>query len=81
MDNLINSSAGGKSKKKGKENDSSRIPWHPAFVEAIQLELQDYADFLEFKTEFQLTSEPLKIARKEFTQGRRGVKEKLLRGS
>ena len=37
------------------------IAWHPAFVEAIQLELEDYKDSLEFQTEHPLTSEPLKI--------------------
>ena len=39
----------------------SHIPWHPAFFEAIQLELGDYKDSLEFHTEHQLTAEPLKI--------------------
>jgi len=24
--------------------DEERIPWHPAFVEALQMELQDYQD-------------------------------------
>ncbi|GMO43977.1 MAG: hypothetical protein Pg6C_05860 [Treponemataceae bacterium] len=38
-----------------------KIPWHPAFVQALQLELEDYADELEFKAEYQLTSEPLRI--------------------
>ena len=37
------------------------IAWHPAFVEAIQLELEDYKDSLEFHTEYPLTSEPLRI--------------------
>ena len=37
------------------------IAWHPAFIEAIQLELEDYQDVLEFHPEYQLTSEPLKI--------------------
>ena len=37
------------------------IIWHPAFVEAITLELEDYGDSLEFYPEFQLTSEPLRI--------------------
>jgi hypothetical protein len=41
--------------------ESPHIPWHPAFVEALQMELQDYADVLEFHPEFQLTSEPLRI--------------------
>ncbi|MDR1174801.1 MAG: hypothetical protein LBK83_04955 [Treponema sp.] len=38
-----------------------RISWHAAFIEAIQLELHQYRDVLEFKPEYQLTSEPLKI--------------------
>jgi hypothetical protein len=43
------------------DTDSPHIPWHPAFVEALQMELQDYQDVLEFHPEFQLTSEPLRI--------------------
>ena len=39
----------------------ARISWHPAFVQAIQLELEDYLDVLTFETEHQLTTEPLKI--------------------
>jgi len=39
----------------------TRIAWHPAFVEALQLELEAYGDFLEFCPEHPLTSEPLKI--------------------
>jgi hypothetical protein len=42
-----------------KYNDS--IKWHPAFFQAIQLELADYADSLDFSYEFQLTSDPLRI--------------------
>jgi len=38
-----------------------RISWHPAFLQAIQQELFDYRDSLEFKYEYQLTSEPLRI--------------------
>jgi hypothetical protein len=30
------------------KNTSSRIPWHIAFVEALQMELRDYRDVLEF---------------------------------
>jgi len=43
------------------ELDDERIPWHPAFVEAIQMELLEYQDVLEFHPEYQLTSEPLRI--------------------
>ena len=41
--------------------NTSNIAWHPAFVEAIQLELDAYRDELEFQAEYQLTAEPLKI--------------------
>lgn len=37
------------------------IHWHPAFVAAIQLELDQYRDILEFQSEFQLNDEPLRI--------------------
>ncbi|MDR1351962.1 MAG: hypothetical protein LBK05_01670 [Treponema sp.] len=37
------------------------IAWHPAFVQAFRLELEQYQDILEFIPEFQLTSEPLRI--------------------
>ena len=39
----------------------TRTAWHPAFVQAIQHELEDYLDVLTFETEHQLTTEPLKI--------------------
>lgn len=41
--------------------EDSRIPWHPAFFEAIQQELKQYKDVLQFESEYQLTAEPLKI--------------------
>jgi hypothetical protein len=40
---------------------ASSIPWHPAFVQAIKLELEPYRDALEFIPEYRLTSEPLEI--------------------
>jgi len=43
------------------EHDKEKILWHPAFVEAIQMELLEYRDVLEFHPECQLTSEPLRI--------------------
>jgi len=43
------------------DSESSHIPWHPAFVEALQLELEAYKDCLEFFPEYQLTAEPLRI--------------------
>jgi len=36
-------------------------PWHPAFLLAIQQELYDYRDSLEYNYEYQLTTEPLRI--------------------
>ena len=39
----------------------ARIAWHPAFVQAITHELEDYLDVLTFESEYQLTTEPLKI--------------------
>ena len=41
----------------GKEH----IAWHPAFIEAIQAELEEYRDVLEFYAELPLTTEPLRI--------------------
>ncbi|MCL2380065.1 MAG: hypothetical protein FWC64_00560 [Treponema sp.] len=38
-----------------------RIAWHPAFYEAIQMELGEYRHVLEFAPEQQLTTEPLRI--------------------
>ena len=42
-------------------NEAAHIAWHPAFVEAIQLELEEYRGLLEFHEEYPLSSEPLKI--------------------
>jgi hypothetical protein len=38
-----------------------RISWHPAFVQAMRLEREPYKDILEFTSESQLTSEPLRV--------------------
>ncbi|MDR0785079.1 MAG: hypothetical protein LBE74_04245 [Treponema sp.] len=38
-----------------------RIAWHPAFFEAIRLELEEYEHILEFYPEHQLTKEPLRL--------------------
>ena len=43
------------------KREKSNVKWHPAFIEAIQMELDEYRDFLEFIPEFQLTAEPLRI--------------------
>jgi hypothetical protein len=37
------------------------ITWHTAFYDAIRLEFLPYKDVLDFKQEFQLTTEPLRI--------------------
>jgi hypothetical protein len=39
----------------------SRLHWHPAFFEAIQMDLAEYRDSLEFLPEYQLSSEPQRI--------------------
>lgn len=41
--------------------EKDKIKWHPAFAAAIQLELKEYKDALEFSVEHELTVEPLKI--------------------
>jgi len=41
--------------------ENGKLNWHPAFFQAIRLELSDYKDSLEFKYEYQLTTEPLRI--------------------
>jgi hypothetical protein len=46
---------------KRSKQPSSRLAWHPAFVQAFQLELEQYREILEFIPELQLTSEPLRI--------------------
>jgi len=43
------------------KHDNNRISWHPAFFEAIQMELDEYSRHLQFISEFQLTKEPLRI--------------------
>ena len=37
------------------------IAWHPAFIEALQMELEEYEDALKFHPEDPLTSGQLKI--------------------
>jgi hypothetical protein len=41
--------------------EKNRIAWHPAFFEAIRLELEPYRDRLEFMSEYPLTAEPLRV--------------------
>jgi hypothetical protein len=43
------------------DSSSSPIPWHPAFTQALQLELEPFLHSLEFTPELPLTSEPLRI--------------------
>jgi hypothetical protein len=38
-----------------------KLRWHPAFLQAMQAELFDYREYLEFKPEFPLTAAPLQI--------------------
>ncbi len=40
---------------------NEKVKWHPAFAAAIQLELKEYREDLEFVAEYQLTDEPLRI--------------------
>jgi hypothetical protein len=44
-----------------RNQDKTRTSWHPAFLEAIKLELDQYGDALEYVPEYQLTKEPLRI--------------------
>ena len=44
-----------------RDMEQENIQWHPAFIEAIQMELEAYGDSLEFIPEFQLTTGPLRI--------------------
>ena len=43
------------------DKNKTRIPWHPAFYGGIELELREYRDELEFKREYNLSKEPLKM--------------------
>ena len=51
----------GQNPSKRHNSEPSRISWHPAFLQAIQMELADYRDLLEFKYEYQLAADPLRI--------------------
>jgi hypothetical protein len=44
-----------------KLHEEEGIPWHTAFFEAIQMELDEYSQDLEFISEFPLNSQPLRI--------------------
>jgi len=43
------------------QQGSGKNLWHPAFVDAMRMELFDYRDSLEFKYEHPLNTEPLRI--------------------
>jgi hypothetical protein len=45
----------------GGPHEPRRTGWHTAFGQALKMELDDYRDALEFDSECQLTSEPLRI--------------------
>jgi hypothetical protein len=60
LDNAVTKGPAKKQEPPAAETTSS-IPWHPAFVQAIKLELEPYRDALEFIPEYQLTTEPLEI--------------------
>ncbi|MDR3122212.1 MAG: hypothetical protein LBU16_00320 [Treponema sp.] len=38
-----------------------KLKWHPAFLQAFQLELIEYKNSLQFKYERQLAAEPLRV--------------------
>jgi hypothetical protein len=44
-----------------KRSDEGDIPWHPAFNQAIQQELEQYKDILSYSFEVPLTAQPLKM--------------------
>jgi hypothetical protein len=48
-------------KKEKSSADSGRISWHPAFVQAVRLELEPYKNVLKFISEHQLTAEPQRV--------------------
>jgi hypothetical protein len=48
-------------KGEGTSTESERFAWHPAFFEAVQMELDEYRNDLQFISEYQLNTEPLKI--------------------
>jgi len=52
---------GSRAGKNPKRARREKLKWHPAFIQAMQLELFEYRDLLTFKSEYQLTSEPLRI--------------------
>jgi len=51
----------GMEKETKKTPEEEGIPWHTAFFEAIQMELDEYSQYLQFTSEFPLNTRPLKI--------------------
>jgi len=43
------------------DSKRERLPWHTAFVQAMQLELIGHLDVLKFEAEVPLTAEPLRV--------------------
>lgn len=39
----------------------TKTQWHPAFCSAMRLEFKEYAEYLEYTNEFNLTRKPLQI--------------------
>lgn len=46
---------------KENKNKREKLQWHPAFCSATELELREDKENLEFESEHQLSSSPLKI--------------------
>jgi len=44
-----------------RKDTEHKLHWHPAFLQAIQLELIEFREYLEFRYEHNLTFEPLRI--------------------
>ena len=45
----------------GASPGTDRLLWHPAFFEAIQMELEEYRHELQFIPEYPLNTDPLRI--------------------
>jgi len=58
---LYRGEGGGKVLVMDKKDTEHKLHWHPAFLQAMQVELLDYKDSLEFREEYYLTAEPLRI--------------------
>jgi hypothetical protein len=45
----------------GDPDHPEKLRWHPAFLQALQLELIEYKNSLQFNYEYQLTTEPIRV--------------------